>query len=64
MRGGIVLTVEEAIKIWQKTKSPYLKRDMEKFIRKERRRIANNENRKKQNQSHNKGSEMDFVGRA
>ena len=26
------MTVEEAIKIWQKTKSPYLKRDMEKFI--------------------------------
>ena len=28
------MTVEEAIKIWQKTKSPYLKRDMEKFIHK------------------------------
>lgn len=40
------MTVEEAIKIWQKTKSPYLKRDMEKFIRKERRKIANNESRR------------------
>ena len=58
------MTVEEAIEIWQKTKSPYLKRDMEKFIRKERRRIAKNENLKKQNQSHNKGSEMNFLGRA
>lgn len=26
------MTVEEAIEIWKKTKSPYLKRDMEKFI--------------------------------
>lgn len=38
------MTIEEAIKIWQKTKSPYLKRDMEKFIRKEKRRTAKNEN--------------------
>ena len=28
------MTVEEAIEIWKKTKSPYLKRDMEKFIHK------------------------------
>lgn len=58
------MTVEEAIEIWQKTKSPYLKRDMEKFIRKERRKTTKNENRKKQNQNHNKGSEKDFMGRA
>lgn len=38
------MTVEEAIEIWQKTKSPYLKRDMEKFIRKERRKTAKNGN--------------------
>lgn len=44
MRGLIIMTVEEAIEIWQKTKSPYLKRDMEKFIRKERRKTAKNEN--------------------
>ena len=28
------MTVEEAVEIWKKTKSPYLKRDMEKFIHK------------------------------
>ena len=33
-QGEVVLTVEEAVAIWKKTKSPYLKRDMEKFIHK------------------------------
>lgn len=51
------MTVEEAIKIWQKTKSPYLKRDMEKFIRKERRKTAKNENQ-------NMDREGNHVGRA
>ena len=38
------MTVEEAIEIWKKTKSPYLKRDMEKFIhkhKKQKRRESN-----------------------
>ena len=35
------MTVEEAIKIWQKTKSPYLKRDMEKFIHKHKKGAGN-----------------------
>ena len=33
------MTVDEAIKIWQKTKSPYLKRDMEKFINKHKKEV-------------------------
>ena len=35
------MTVDEAIKIWQKTKSPYLKRDMEKFIHKHKKGAGN-----------------------
>ena len=35
------MTVEEAIKIWQKTKSPYHKRDMEKFIHKHKKGATN-----------------------
>lgn len=35
------MTVEEAIKIWQKTKSQYLKRDMEKFIHKHKKGAGN-----------------------
>ena len=31
------MTIDEAKKIIEKTKSPYLKRDMEKFIRRQRR---------------------------
>ena len=40
------MTVEEAIKIWQKTKSPYLKRDMEKFIHKHKKGAGNGERTK------------------
>lgn len=57
MRGLIIMTIEEAIKIWQKTKSPYLKRDMEKFIRKERRKTAKNENQ-------NMDRKRKYMGRA
>ena len=32
------MTIDEAKKIIEKTKSPYLKRDMEKFIRRQRRK--------------------------
>ena len=44
------MTVEEAIEIWKKTKSPYLKRDMEKFIHRHKKksqisRGVKNENR-------------------
>ena len=35
------MTVEEAIEIWKKTKSPYLKRDMEKFIHKHKKGAGN-----------------------
>lgn len=57
MRGLIIMTIEEAIEIWQKTKSPYLKRDMEKFIRKERRKTAKNENQ-------NMDRKRKYMGRA
>ena len=46
------MTVEEAIKIWQKTKSPYLKRDMEKFINKHKKKVKRGgkyENREQKN---------------
>ena len=42
------MTVDEAIKIWQKTKSPYLKRDMEKFIHKHKKRAGNQVRNKQQ----------------
>ena len=32
------MTIDEAKKIIEKTKSPYLKRDMEKFIKRQRRK--------------------------
>ena len=32
---------DEKLKIWQKTKSPYLKRDMEKFIHKHKKGAGN-----------------------
>ena len=48
------MTVEEAIEIWKKTKSPYLKRDMEKFIHRHKKKSqilkgVKNENRKQKN---------------
>ena len=44
------MTVEEAIKIWQKKKSAYLKREMEKFIDKKKKQKKEGEQWRKNTQ--------------
>ena len=44
------MTVEEAVEIWKKTKSPYLKRDMEKFIHKHKKQKKEGEQWRKSTQ--------------
>ena len=43
------MTVEEAIEIWKKTKSPYLKRDMEKFIHRHKKKSQSSKGVKNEN---------------
>ena len=45
------MTVEEAIEIWKRTKSPYLKRDMEKFIHKHKKQKKEGEQWRKNTQA-------------